>query len=124
MQCGTTAELSALTSLASDTCNMACSGDDDEACGGFYAMNVYYAPTTTSTTVAAATTTTKAAAATTTVSNLVAAAKTINGYAAAGCVSDGSARALAGYAYTDSALTLEKCTATCAAKGYTYAGTE
>ncbi|EIW68225.1 hypothetical protein TREMEDRAFT_44661 [Tremella mesenterica DSM 1558] len=41
-----------------------------------------------------------------------------------GCREDSTPRALAGYSYTDSKMTVESCVSTCNSKGYSLAGTE
>jgi len=43
-------------------------------------------------------------------------------WAYVGCVNDGSARALTGFQVNDSANTVDKCIATCAGRGFDYAG--
>ncbi|KAK4184351.1 WSC domain-containing protein [Podospora australis] len=87
---------------ASD-CNMACSGDPNENCGGGMRLNVYELeaecedPPTSS----------------------------ISGFEYKGCYSDNVAqRVLAGKTVTESDMTLEKCAATCSVGGYTWFGVE
>ena len=45
-------------------------------------------------------------------------------WTAAGCAQDAGPRALTGYSFTSNAMTASLCQTTCAAKGFTIAGTE
>jgi hypothetical protein len=48
----------------------------------------------------------------------------MGGYTLQGCVTDGSARALTGYSYTSSKMTVKGCLDACASRNFPLAGVE
>ena len=88
------------------TCNMPCSGDATQACGGPDRLSVYFEggdaifePTGTN--------------------------PGVGGWASGGCVADSQGqRTLPNFTPVDGAMTVAKCVSACQAGGYSYAGTE
>ncbi|KAF9560657.1 WSC-domain-containing protein [Agrocybe pediades] len=96
------------------TCNMACTGDASEICGGAGAVNVFHntAATTTSPPVPTSTATIK---------------QTAGSFQYKGCFDDGvngAPRSLATQLSVSGGVTAESCTAACKAAGFTLAGLE
>lgn len=88
----------------STSCNMPCAGDSTETCGGPNGLSLYQNP----------------------VSNMLTAPPTVGNYVFQGCYTDDPAqRTLPSLrTYDQTAMTLDKCAATCSAGGYSYFGTE
>ncbi|KAG8881117.1 hypothetical protein FRB97_000169 [Tulasnella sp. 331] len=109
-------------------CNGPCAGDSTSICGGTYKLSVYKAsgPSTTATTKTSVTTTTATTITTSAASASTTASLPSNGTLSfVGCYTDqASPRTLPGYTFTDNTMTNALCAATCAAKGYMYAGSE
>ncbi|WVW86538.1 hypothetical protein I302_108587 [Kwoniella bestiolae CBS 10118] len=98
-----------LTSAASTDCNMVCPGDIWSTCGGSSRINVYRsanAPTSGQPTP-------------------LPDSMLPSGWSSLGCmVDDQSNRALTGGSTSSSSNTVQSCIASCASKGFTYAGVE
>lgn len=114
--CGNT--LTAST-LPNSSCNVACSLNSNEVCGGSNALNVYqntnYVASTASSTPAAS------ASASTSTSSL----SLLAGTRAIGCYADNTvSRSLSILAYSNSANTPSTCASTCRSLGYKFSGTE
>ncbi|WWD19155.1 hypothetical protein CI109_103613 [Kwoniella shandongensis] len=115
-------------SVAESDCNYVCDGNNSEACGGYYRLNLWragVAPTSTkaiapSTTPAkTSTTTSKPATTSTTAASVPTTAATF-----LGCYSDsGSDRTLTGGSMESYSLTPATCSSYCSSKGFAYAGT-
>lgn len=85
------------------SCNMLCTGDSTETCGGSGYLSLYQNPN----------------------SNLPASPSTVGPYSFVGCYTDSqSSRTLPDARHDDSALTVESCAAFCTSGGYSYMGTE
>ncbi|CAO1615259.1 unnamed protein product [Parajaminaea phylloscopi] len=85
------------------TCNMPCSGNANETCGGSWSMSVF-----DNTAIAATTSSTPGA-----------------NYASLGCFADSTGnRTFTAYSYANSTMTPQSCAATCSSKGHAYSGTE
>lgn len=104
--CGNTAPVDP---APASECNMACSGNADELCGGGMRLNAYKVePTTTAGPAAPA-----------------APVATVLGYAYQGCYTDNvPQRVLSGRVSTDPAMTLEMCATFCKNGGYSWFGVE
>lgn len=88
-------------SVSSPNCNMPCSGESTETCGGPGALSLYVNPSL-------------ARAATT----------TANGFSQQGCIQEVPGRALSGSSTSSPDMTLEKCTSCCGGLGFSMAGIE
>jgi hypothetical protein len=91
-----------LTSI-SNNCNLVCAGDSLTLCGGANALQLYFNQ------------------------GLVPpayVAPVVNGYTAQGCFQEVAGRALTGKRVDDPNMTIQICTASCAADGYKFAGVE
>jgi hypothetical protein len=87
---------------ASDGCNMACTGDATQGCGGPNRLTVYSNPSSGAITNPGPT-----------------------GWTSLGCYTDNvSSRSLAVRVNTPDALTVSECTSTCGAQGFSFAGVE
>ena len=96
-------------SAAIGDCNMACSGNNAQACGGSNRINVFHNGATPATAVAVT--------------------QNVNGWASIGCFTDGGANARTltyaqGVPAGPDGMTVEACTSSCQAGGYTLAGVE
>ncbi|EKM57698.1 uncharacterized protein PHACADRAFT_251488 [Phanerochaete carnosa HHB-10118-sp] len=105
-------------------CYMTCNGAPNENCGGSWTLSLYTlngaAPASSASTSSA-----PAPAASVPANNSASGSSSASGtWTSAGCVQDGSARALTGYSFTSSSLTTAMCQTTCAQKGFTMAGIE
>ena len=91
---------------------MTCPSSSTTPCGGSWRINIYTytAPATSTTTVITAA--------------LSISTSPASSYMYSGCVTDGAARALTGYGWSDGGMTVEKCLAGCMAKGFSLAGVE
>lgn len=99
----TIASQSTIASNAGQSCNMVCTGDSTETCGGAGYLNLYQNP----------------------LSNLPASPSTVGPYSFAGCYTDSTSnRTLPDARNNDASLTIESCAAFCSSGGYTYMGTE
>ncbi|WYZ46036.1 hypothetical protein EsH8_IX_000261 [Colletotrichum jinshuiense] len=97
---------------ASD-CDKACSGNDDELCGGSMRLNVYKNAPVSTTPVSSPGQTTDATT------------PAISGFEYQGCYTDNvPQRVLTGKVVVDPAMTLEKCAASCSANEYAWFGVE
>lgn len=96
----------------SSDCNMACSGNAAQICGGSGRITILTSSSGTTTTT------------TTTTSTTTSATSTPTGWSLLGCYQDGPTRALQGKEVTSSSNSPAFCTSTCAAAGYTLAGVE
>ena len=96
--CGNDFSNGASLAKTSNACNMPCSGNSANICGGPNALNLYVNPTI--------------------------APVVINGYTALGCVQEVAGRALTGLRKDDPNMTQATCIATCTAAGFKYAGVE
>ncbi|KAJ4315651.1 hypothetical protein N0V94_005848 [Neodidymelliopsis sp. IMI 364377] len=103
-------------SAPASECNMACSGNDDELCGGGMRLNAYKIdPVSATASSTAAPQPTVSSASTT----------TISGYEYKGCYTDNvPQRVLAGKSSSNDAMTLEMCAAFCKVGGYSWFGVE
>lgn len=94
---------STVAANAGQSCNMACTGDSTETCGGSGYLNLYQNP----------------------LSNLPVSPTTVGSYNFVGCYTDSQTnRTLPDARHNDAGLTLESCAAFCASAGYPYMGTE
>ncbi|KAK4202426.1 WSC domain-containing protein [Triangularia verruculosa] len=95
------------TNAAPDSdCNMPCSGNPDETCGGGMRLNVYEFDSACE-------------------SDMEEPPAVISGYEYKGCYTDNvPQRVLSGITITDQDMTLEKCAVTCSAGGYVFFGVE
>ncbi|EJT99498.1 WSC-domain-containing protein, partial [Dacryopinax primogenitus] len=90
------------TTSASE-CNVACSGNSAETCGGSYRLNLYSMVSSSTTTSST---------------------PTSSGWANLGCRLDARARALTGPSQDVSTNSVENCEQFCGSQGYIYAGVE
>ncbi|EJT99506.1 WSC-domain-containing protein [Dacryopinax primogenitus] len=100
--CGNELDNGAGGQTAESDCNMPCSGNNGETCGGSYRLNLYSRTgTPTSTT-----------------------SPTATGWTNLGCRVDSSARALTGPMQDVNTNSVESCERFCLSQGYVYAGVE
>lgn len=87
------------TLLASENCNLACSANSNENCGGFSTLTLFNNPSLYSTFTYPA------------------------GWTSYGCMTEATnARALGMYSFTSSSMTPQLCMNTCQTEGYIYSG--
>lgn len=102
--CGNSINPSSMNaSNPAQSCNMQCTGDSTQTCGGSGYLNLYQNPT----------------------SNLPSSPSNVGSYGFLGCYTDSqSVRALPDTRRDDSALTIDACATFCASGNYKYMGTE
>jgi hypothetical protein len=116
--CGSTLSGGASLSLTSSACNMACSGDSTQICGGPSCITLLYNPSIT-----ASITSTAASIATSTPSQAL---NLPSGWSAAStnCIQEVNGRALTGASTSGPSMTIETCIAYCTSQGFGMAGLE
>jgi hypothetical protein len=121
-------QLAASSAVGATNCNMACSGDNMQICGGPGALTLFSNTASTSSVTSTPTSSASVPASSSTgLAAPVANVSTAGPFTYVGCANENNAnpgRALPGASYSNATVTNEQCTSFCASQNFKYAGTE